>query len=585
MTLIGTMSLSEIISNELEKDSSGVWKLKAADQFAYSDGVASERYLAHVLTRAKDLRSASPEIEAYIKDWPSEYHLTRKRAQLLKGFAFDSTKKVLEVGCGCGAITRYLGEVFKQVVAVEGSIARAKLAQLRCADLTSVSIVSAPFQKLQFKEKFDIIFCIGVYEYSAAFVEAEDPYTHVLEIFKSLLNPGGQLVIAIENQFGLKYFAGSREDHVHRFFEGIEGYPRSHGRVRTFGRNELKQRLLKHFSAVTFFYPFPDYKIPDAVFSEDFLCSGFAGELLAQYQSQDHGGSWKVFFEEALAIPELEKNNMLPFFANSFLVFASVESTSAAIATNQLGCLYSANRRPEFRTETKIVSNDEGSITVRKYTSRKHESIEIDRLTLRSTESKWLPGISLQAQLLQRAYQQIASLEQLYEPCAAWLAYLRSQAHAEHNRLMLPGSMIDCIWQNVYVADNEVNVIDEEWVWRESLPLEFIVLRSIFEFLLDLEKHARITPLLRKNNWHHAMLESAAAMGLSISRADMEYFISQEAEFQSLVCGIDQKLCARNLKLRLWNAGLYRRLQNTRRTFKRMKNRLTSKAGAILTRL
>ena len=98
------------------------------DEFAYSDGVGSEQYLKKVLLRSNDLSTRSGELESYIKDWSSEYHLTTKRAQLLSGFKFDRTLKVLEVGCGCGAITRYLGETFDSVVSVEGSIARARLA-------------------------------------------------------------------------------------------------------------------------------------------------------------------------------------------------------------------------------------------------------------------------------------------------------------------------------------------------------------------------------------------------------------------------------------------------------------------------
>ena len=160
------MNIQSIVQNELVEDSSSVWLLRGHDKFAYSDGVASERYLKKVLLRSKDLSTRSSELESYITDWSSEYHLTSKRAQLLSGFKFDRTLKVLEVGCGCGAITRYLGETFDSVVSVEGSIARARLARLRTRDLTSVSIVCAPFQEICFSQKFDIIFVIGVFEYS-----------------------------------------------------------------------------------------------------------------------------------------------------------------------------------------------------------------------------------------------------------------------------------------------------------------------------------------------------------------------------------------------------------------------------------
>ena len=116
------MSIQSLIKNQLIQDEFQVWSLKNHNRFAYSDGVASEKYLRKVFREAKDLSSRSPELENYIKDWPSEYHLSKKRSQLLSGFSFDRSSKVLEVGCGCGAITRFLGETFDEVVAIEGNI-------------------------------------------------------------------------------------------------------------------------------------------------------------------------------------------------------------------------------------------------------------------------------------------------------------------------------------------------------------------------------------------------------------------------------------------------------------------------------
>jgi len=187
------MQISDVIANDVQQEGDQVWKLVGHQSFNYSDGVASERYLRHVFSQASDLTSQSTELESYIKDWPSEYHLTRKRAQLLAPLTFDRSMRVLEVGCGCGAITRHLGENFDQVISVEGSIERARLARLRTKDLDSVSVVCSPFQAIKFKQKFDIIFCIGVFEYSGAFIQGDDPYRQVLDYFSDILAAGGIL--------------------------------------------------------------------------------------------------------------------------------------------------------------------------------------------------------------------------------------------------------------------------------------------------------------------------------------------------------------------------------------------------------
>ena len=44
--------------------------------------------------------------------------------------------------------------------------------------------------------------------------------------------------IAIENKFGIKYWAGATEDHTGRIFDGIQGYGGVE-RVRTFSRYAL----------------------------------------------------------------------------------------------------------------------------------------------------------------------------------------------------------------------------------------------------------------------------------------------------------------------------------------------------------
>ncbi|MFT5484290.1 MAG: protein-L-isoaspartate O-methyltransferase, partial [Halieaceae bacterium] len=285
--MTGAATLSSWVDNSLVLKDGGVFIEEGHESIAYTDGKDVERYLHRVFTTCHDLASTSSELESWIKDWPTEYHLSRGRARLLNGLSYDNSATVMEVGCGCGAITRFLGETFEQVISVEGSISRAELARLRCRGQDNVSIISAPFQNIRFTKKFDIIFCIGVFEYSQFFVDGEDPYSAIIRYFSDHLTDDGVLVLAIENQFGLKYFASASEDHSGRRYDGIEGYYRGNGKARTFGIDELRAIIQKDFAQLNFCFPFPDYKIVNGIIADKALDHINVGELIGHFPSRD----------------------------------------------------------------------------------------------------------------------------------------------------------------------------------------------------------------------------------------------------------------------------------------------------------
>jgi hypothetical protein len=97
----------------------GVWLRPNFSGIAYNDGDEVELRIEKVVAAASDRSLFSPELAAACSDWPSYYHLSRTRANLLRPFAQRLMgADVLEVGAGCGAITRYLGEAGAHVCAL-----------------------------------------------------------------------------------------------------------------------------------------------------------------------------------------------------------------------------------------------------------------------------------------------------------------------------------------------------------------------------------------------------------------------------------------------------------------------------------
>jgi SAM-dependent methyltransferase len=111
-----------------------------APPFTYSDGQV-EDHIAEVVANARDCSVMSVELLRAARDWPTKYYLSYTRSFLLRPLRhLLQGKTVLELGAGCGALTRYLGETAGRVVGLEGSPRRAGIAASRCRDLANVTI-------------------------------------------------------------------------------------------------------------------------------------------------------------------------------------------------------------------------------------------------------------------------------------------------------------------------------------------------------------------------------------------------------------------------------------------------------------
>ena len=279
----------------------------------YSDGDIEDDIL-NIVKYEEDL-------EKYLTTddrWPILYHLSNIRKNLVNWYDFDPDASLLEIGSGCGAVTGAFCEKCRRVVGVDLSKRRSTINAYRNKAYDNLEIMVGNFEGIKFAEKFDYITLIGVLEYSIYYINSDQPFLDMLKKTKSLLKPGGTLIVAIENKYGIKYWAGAPEDHTGRAFDGIEGYPGVE-RVRTFSRQGL-ERLLKEagYTENQFYYPVPDYKMPMSVYSEKYIPSHGIFDGNSPAYDRDR----LQIFDEVKAIDELSKEGMFPFFANSFLTFS-----------------------------------------------------------------------------------------------------------------------------------------------------------------------------------------------------------------------------------------------------------------------
>ncbi|MFH1476667.1 MAG: class I SAM-dependent methyltransferase [Verrucomicrobiota bacterium] len=292
---------------------------------AYSDG-AIEDDLLQLVEKPQEFMT----VLARDDRWPLLYHLSPERRNLLEWYPFRRDAALLEIGAGCGALTGLFAERVAQVTAVELSEKRSRIIARRHADKPNLEIMAGNFMDMVFGRLFDYVTLIGVLEYTRAFIPAPDPYGKLLSCLAAVLKPGGVLIVAVENRLGLKYFAGARDDHTGRQFDGIEGYPaciatqsmagRPAAVAETFSRDELSRLLLAGgFAEQKFYYPHPDYKLPAEIFSD--ACLPAANHILDDAPNYDQ--ERLKLFNAQRAWAAIIRDGKFTQFANSFLVLAS----------------------------------------------------------------------------------------------------------------------------------------------------------------------------------------------------------------------------------------------------------------------
>ncbi len=469
----------------------GVWRARqASGTLDYTDGAAAERYLFEVLTAAEDLGSGSEQLRDRIVDWPSRYHLSPERGNLVRCLRLSPEADVLEIGAGCGGITRALGERCARVVALEGSPSRARLCHLRCRDLPSVQVVAGDAFQLEMVEQFDVVTLIGVLEYAGVYCrQAADPWQKLLEVAADRLRPGGQLIVAIENQFGIKYFAGCSEDHGEPRFAGIEGYP-DEGGVRTFGRQALARRLeLAGLSVSHLLLPFPDYKVPNTIVNAEHADAASARRFglsdWCRRPYSDYSRPRDYLLDDHLAISELADNGLLADLSNSFLFVASKpEGASPPVPpADWVARRYNSLRHRAYATCTTLRATKEGPVVEKQRLFGSGPSVAVGSSVehrLDVQEPYVEHGHSMAMAMVRALRRQRGAEPAFTELLGQWLGFFRPE-HAEGGSLnLLQGQFVDCVPDNLFRSGTGPwQYIDREWSMREPVLLDWVFYRGL----------------------------------------------------------------------------------------------------------
>ena len=338
------------------------------------------------------------------------------------------------------------------------------------------------------------------------------PYQQFFELLKEHLNPRGHIILALDNRYGLRYFAGCKERLTGKYFEGLEGYANSEG-VRTFSKEAVLEMVKKSgFEGIQTYYPYPDYRYMTALYTDAHLPS--LGELTGNLFN--FAEERVVLFDEAKVFDGLIKEGRFQDFSNSYLFDLTIEKEKAE--EELLFLKYSVERDEKYRIRTEIVKKCDGTKIVRKvpYTKeakshvdmlkhweevleKKYEpaNVSVNRCTLttKGAEFEFLKGRTLEDVLDEyltekdfagfvgeiKAYTE--KLKEILRPVPfvanekfkeifGEISFETPQMAAEINN-------IDLIFPNIILTDGKWNVIDYEWTFDFQIPLKFIIHRAI----------------------------------------------------------------------------------------------------------
>ncbi|MCR5595850.1 MAG: class I SAM-dependent methyltransferase [Lachnospiraceae bacterium] len=496
----------------------------------YSDGAIEDT----LLEIAKDRSEVEfPQIIEEYANWPILYHLSHLRENIVEWLPIDKSMKVLEVGAGCGAITGALARKAGNLVCCDLSLKRSRINAYRHMNEENVVIHVGNFTDVEkhLDTDFDYICLIGVFEYAQHYIESEDPYGDLLKLIGTHLKPGGSIAIAIENRFGMKYWAGCKEDHLGTYFSSVTGYPDG-GPARTFTDKKLIEIAEKcGFNEHHMYYPYPDYKFMTDIFSDRRLPRH--GELKNNIRNFDRDRL--LLFNEKEAFDSVLDEGLFNLYSNSYMLILGPEPEVTFAR-------YSNDRKREYRIVTEMLEI-EGVPVLRKRALNEEAAAHLKNMAESYKKlSKRYKGkncrikvnkciLSEDGMSLQIEYVKGRSLESMFDELLMsgdtqgfvelFKEYIdRISFNEEDVRI----TDIDLIFSNILVDGDKWTIIDYEWTTNEVWKPKELGFRAIYCYVLEDERRNKLS------------LDSIIEL-LNIKPDEMEDLRESEMKFQKKVTG------------------------------------------------
>ena len=443
------------------------------------------------------------------------YHLSTVSQNLINWYPFNTKDTVLQIGGDLGELTQVFCNNCEKVVTIEPNIEKAKAIAKRYENRENLEIIVGNIDDIILEEKFSIITIIG----NNPKIKLKDNIQKV----ERNLKENGKFIIAVDNKFGLRYFMGNPENILNKKFESLIGYNNEPEKIESFTKSSLEQIFNSIGYKYTFYYPLPDYKMPNVIFSE---------KQKAKYNSIDKYNPYykensTIIANEIDVYREILKTDqqMFEFFTNSFLIILEKEKNEEL----PLYISYNNMRKEKYRLITKISKNVVEKKPVSKEAEGHYNNIKkniellqqnniktVDYIENGSIKSKYINQENLLNTVLTKSLeennqQEFENIIEKYiqnlkknkkvEPEYKDTIFSKYNIQIEDKNILkelyfVENGFWDMTFKNCFYIENELYFFDQEWR-EKNVPIEYILYRSIL-YTISLRRYVNIEELFEK---------------------------------------------------------------------------------------
>lgn len=420
--------------------------------------------------------------------------LSNLRENLLNWYPFKENSNILEIESNLGEITGVLCQNGSRIVSIEHSLQKARTIATRYQARENLEVIVGNINDIILEEKFDYVVVTGIDKKRYKLEE-------ILKYAKEHLKEEGTILISLDNKLGLNQLNGIEDVTINQNKE-------NQSKTKTEIEKILKKSELNNYK---FYYPLPNYKTPNIIFTDKHLPSNesILRDLTLYTENRI------LSFEEREIYRKILKEDikMFPEFANSFLI-----EISNSIQNEIEYISFGNSRKEEYRLKTVLLDKIAYKQNVNEKSKEHLEKIKRNIEILKNSNINVLDSFeddkiisdleknekSLDKKLVmifkEKGQEEVLNeivkfknelenkLEKSEENCTNVFQKYNIEIDEETKSQLnfIKYGIFDLIFQNCFEINNEYYFYDQEWI-EENIPLEFIIYRAV-TYLCNSEK-------------------------------------------------------------------------------------------------